>query len=94
MVGSLRLCVLEYSCIVASRNYACPLENIFNLCSVNGLKLHAKNGHLFKDDRTASRFSSLFADIGDYDDRTTPGGAQLDKLGSRPYMMTRVLDTG
>ena len=56
--------------------------------------LHAKSGHLFKDDRTASRFSSLFADLGDYDDRTTPGGAQLDKLGHWPYSTTPVLDTG
>ena len=57
--------------------------------------LRAKSGHIFKDDRTASRFSSLFADLGDYDDRTTPsGGAQLDKLGYGPYMMTPVLDTG
>ena len=56
--------------------------------------LQAKSGHIFKDDRTASRFSSLFADLGDYDDLTTPGGAQLDKLGSGPYMMTPVLDTG
>jgi hypothetical protein len=28
-----------------------------------------------------------------YDDRTTPGGAQPDKLGYGPYMMTPVLDT-
>ena len=56
--------------------------------------LQAKSGHLSKDDRTTSRFSSLFADLGDYDDRTTPGGAQLDKLGYGPYMMTPVLDTG
>jgi hypothetical protein len=53
--------------------------------------LHAK---IFKDYRTTSRFSRLFADLGDYDDRTTPGGAQLDKLGSGPHMMTPVLDTG
>ena len=55
--------------------------------------LLAKSGHLFKNDRTASRFSSLFADLGDYDDLTTRGGAQLDKLGSGPYLMTPVLDT-
>jgi hypothetical protein len=42
--------------------------------------LRAKSGHLFNNDGTVSRFSSLFADLGDYDDRTTPGGAQLDKL--------------
>ena len=56
--------------------------------------LRAKSGHFFKNDRTASRFSSLFADFGDYDDCTTPGGAQLDKLGPWPYLMTPVLDTG
>jgi hypothetical protein len=56
--------------------------------------LHAKSGHLSKDGRTTSRFSSLFADLGDYDDRNTLGGAQLDKLGYGPYMMTPVLDTG
>ena len=56
--------------------------------------LRAKSGHFFKNDRTASRFSSLFADFGDYDDFTTPGGAQLDKLGPGPYLMTPVLDTG
>jgi hypothetical protein len=39
-------------------------------------------------------FISLFADLGDYDDRTTPGGAQLDKLGHWPYSTTPVLDTG
>ena len=42
--------------------------------------LRAKSGHLFKNDRTASRFSSLFADPGEYDDLTR-GGAQLGKLG-------------
>ena len=56
--------------------------------------LRAKSGHFFKNDRTASRFSSLFADFGDYDDFTTLGGAQLDKLGHGPYLMTPVLDTG
>jgi hypothetical protein len=56
--------------------------------------LRAKSGHLFKNDRTASRFSSLFADLGDYDDLTTRGGAQLDKLGHWPYSTTPVLDTG
>ena len=56
--------------------------------------LRAKSGHLFKNDRTTSRFRSLFADLGDYDDLTTPGGAQLGKLGPGPYLMTPVLDTG
>jgi hypothetical protein len=56
--------------------------------------LRVKSGHLFKNDRTASRFSSLFADLGDYDDLTTQGGAQLDMLGHGPYLMTPVLDTG
>ena len=56
--------------------------------------LRAKSGHFFKNDRTASRFSSLFADFGDYDDCTAPSGAQLDKLGPGPYSMTPVLDTG
>ena len=56
--------------------------------------LWAKNGHLFKNDRTASRLSSPFADLGDYDDLTTPGGAQLDKLGHWPYSTTPVLDIG
>ena len=56
--------------------------------------LRAKSGHLFKNDRTASRFSSLFADPGEYDDLTAPGGAQLGKLGPGPYLMTPVLDTG
>ena len=50
--------------------------------------LRAKSGHLFKNDRTASRFSSLFADLGDYDDLTTPGGARLEKLGHWPYSTT------
>jgi hypothetical protein len=31
--------------------------------------IRAKSGHLFKNDRTASRFSSLFADFGEYDTR-------------------------
>ena len=56
--------------------------------------LRAKSGHLFKNDRTTSRFSSLFADLGDYDDLTTPSDAQLDKLGHGPFLMTPVLDTG
>ena len=56
--------------------------------------MRAKSGHLFKNGRTASRFSSFFADLGEYDDLTTPGGAQLGKLGPGPYLMTPVLDTG
>jgi hypothetical protein len=56
--------------------------------------LWAKGGHLFVNDRTASRFSRLFADFVDYDDFATPGGAQLDKLGPWPYSTTSVLDTG
>jgi hypothetical protein len=56
--------------------------------------LRAKSGHLFKNDRTASRFSSLFADLGGYDDNTTPSGAHLDELGHWPYSTTPVLDTG
>ena len=56
--------------------------------------IRAKSGHFFKNDRTASRFSSLFADFGEYDDFTTPGGAQLDKFGLGPHSMTPVLDTG
>jgi hypothetical protein len=46
----------------------------------------------------AAADAALAASAGDaaarLNDRTTPGGAQLDKLGSGPYMMTPVLDTG
>jgi hypothetical protein len=37
--------------------------------------LWAKSGHFFKNDQTASRFNSLFADFGDYDGFTTPCGS-------------------
>ena len=63
-------------------------------CTGTTINMRAKSGHLFKNDRTTSRFSSLFADPGEYDDLTTPGGAQLGKLGPGPYLMTPVLDTG
>jgi hypothetical protein len=56
--------------------------------------MRAKSGHFIKNGRTASRFSSLFADFGDCDDFTTPGGAQLDELGHWPYSTTPVIDTG
>jgi len=56
--------------------------------------IRAKSGHLFKYDRTASRFSSLFADFGDYDDFATLGVTPLDKFGLGPHLMTPVLDTG
>jgi hypothetical protein len=54
----------------------------------------AKSGHLFKYDRTASRFSSLFADFGDYDVFATPGVTPIDKFGLGPHLMTPFLDTG
>ena len=63
-------------------------------CTGTTINMRAKSGHLFKNDRTTSRFSSLFADFGEYDDFTTPGGAQLDELGHWPYSTTPVLDTG
>jgi hypothetical protein len=56
--------------------------------------IRARSGHLFKYDRTASRFSSLFADFGDYDDFVTLGVAPLDKFGLGPRLMTPALDTG
>ena len=69
-------------------------EDMGALGECTGTTMRAKSGHLFKNDRTTSRFSSLFADPGEYDDLTTPGGAQLGKLGHGPYLMTPVLDTG
>ena len=54
----------------------------------------AKSGHLFKYDRTASRFSSLFADFSDYGDFAALGVTPLDKFGLEPHLMTPVLDTG
>jgi hypothetical protein len=56
--------------------------------------MRAKSGHMFKYDRTASRFSSLFADFGDYDDFATLGVTPLDKFGLGPHLMTLVLDIG
>ena len=56
--------------------------------------IRAKSGHLFKYDRTASRFSSLFADFGDHDDFATLGITPLDKFDPGPHLMTPVLDTG
>ena len=100
--------VYIYSCILGSCRQVLNLSTKFRFyftgTAVSGyLKgalgectgtLRAKSGHLFKNDRTASRFSSLFADPGEYDDLTAPGGAQLGKLGPGPYLMTPVLDTG
>jgi hypothetical protein len=54
----------------------------------------ANSGHLFKYDRTASRFSSLVAYFGDYDDFSTLGVTPLDKFGLGPPLMTPVLDIG
>ena len=54
----------------------------------------AKSGHLFKYDRTASRFSSLFADFGDYDGFTTPGGSKRGMRPMWPSLILPVIDTG
>ena len=56
--------------------------------------LRAKSGHLFKKDRTASRFSSLFADFGDYDGFTTPGGSKRGMRPMWPSLLLPVIDTG
>ena len=56
--------------------------------------LRPKSGHLFKNDRTASRFSSLFADFGDYDGFTTPGGSQHGMRPTWPSLMLPAIDTG
>ena len=57
--------------------------------------LRAKSGHFFKNDRTASRFSSLFADFGDYDGFTTPaGGSKHGMCPMWPSLLLPVIDTG
>ena len=56
--------------------------------------LRAKSGHFFKNDRTASRFSSLFADFGDYDGFTTPGGSKRGMRPMWPSLLLPVIDTG
>jgi hypothetical protein len=53
-----------------------------------------KNGHLVKNDRTASRFSSLFADFGYYDIFTAPGGSQHGTCHAWPSLMPPAIDTG
>ena len=56
--------------------------------------LRAKSGHFFKNDRTASRFSSLFADFGDYDGFTTLGGSKRGMRPMWPSLLLPVIDTG